>query len=56
MLQISKEQLEQAIKNSKTSIVFEDDESQKQYFRGVRDTLQNLLDKANNNIIVETAK
>lgn len=56
MLQITKAQLEQAIKNSKTAIMFEDDESQKQYFRGVTDTLQNLLDKANKNIIVETAK
>jgi len=56
MLQISKEQLEQAIKNAKTCIAFEDNESQKQYFRGVKDTLENLLDKANKNIIVETSK
>jgi hypothetical protein len=56
MLQISKAQLEQAIKNAKTAIIFEDDDFQKQYYRGVKDTLQNLLDKANKNIIVETAK
>ena len=45
MLAITKEELEQAIKNTKTAIIFEDDESQKQYFRGVRDTLENLLKK-----------
>ncbi len=56
MLQISKAQLEQAIKNAKTAIIFEDDDFQKQYYRGVKDTLQNLLDKANKNIIVETNK
>ena len=56
MLQISKAQLEQAIKNAKVAIMFEDDDHQKQYFRGVKDTLENLLDKANKNIIVETSK
>jgi len=45
MLEITREQLEQAVKNAQTAIIFEDDEIQKQYFRGVRDTILNLLDK-----------
>jgi hypothetical protein len=42
MLQISEEQLEQAIKNAKVCIAFEDSDYQKQYFRGVLDTLNNI--------------
>ena len=53
MLQISKEQLEGAIKNAKVCIAFEDNDFQKQYFRGALDTLQNLLDKAKANKIIE---
>ena len=46
MLQISEEQLLEATKNAKTCIAFEDNDHQKQYFRGVKDTLENLLAKA----------
>ncbi len=53
MLQISEEQLLQAIKNAKTCIAFEDTESQKQYFRGVKDTLENLLAKAKANEVIK---
>jgi len=53
MLQISEEQLEQAIKNAKVCIAFEDNDHQKQYYRGVRDTLENLLEKAKANKIIE---
>ena len=52
MLQISEEQLEEAIKNAKVCISFEDEEFQKQYFRGVKDTLENLLAKAKANEII----
>ncbi len=52
MLQISEEQLEEAIKNAKIAISFEDEEFQKQYFRGVKDTLENLLAKAKANEII----
>jgi hypothetical protein len=52
MLQISEEQLEEAIKNAKVCILFEDEEFQKQYFRGVKDTLENLLAKAKANEII----
>ena len=52
MLQISEEQLEEAIKNAKVCISFEDEELQKQYFRGVKDTLENLLAKAKANEII----
>lgn len=53
MLQISQEQLEQAIKNAKVCIAFEDSDYQKQYYRGVKDTLENLLEKAKANKIIE---
>ena len=53
MLQISEEQLREAIKNTKIAIAFEDDNFQKQYFRGALDTLQNLLDKVKVNKIIE---
>jgi hypothetical protein len=53
MLQISEEQLEQAIKNAKVCIAFEDNEMQKQYFRGALDTLKNLLQKAKANKVIE---
>ena len=49
MLQISEEQLKQAIKNAKVCISFEDEEFQKQYFRGVRDTLEQLFYKTSTN-------
>jgi hypothetical protein len=52
MLQISEEQLRQAIKNANTAIIFEDDDFQKQYFRGVKDTLENLLIKAKANVVI----
>lgn len=44
-LSISEAQLNQAVKNANIAIAFEDEEIRKQYFRGVRDTLKNLLEK-----------
>jgi len=52
MLQITEKELVEAIKSANTCIAFEDSDYQKQYFRGVKDTLENLLVKAKANVVI----